>query len=237
MKIPSTEAQNNFGKFLKYVEANEEIIITKQGKAVAKIVPYQEVIKESSVDYSTNSDWVSYEEFLELVENSEQRFELIDGVIYNLASPSYKHQYAIHEIQGAFYNWFKGKECTPLTSPFDVTFPKDENNICVVQPDILVICDKMNIDSDGKYKGSPSLVVEVLSPSTRSKDMLTKLDLYKQCGVKEYWIVDPIHDSILVYSFNDHDIVDSQFYKKKDNHSVQSALFENLEIALQDIFI
>ncbi len=237
MKVPSTEVQNNFGKYLKYAEANEEIIVTKKGKDVAKIVPCHDIIKEGAAEYRTNSDWVSYEEFLELVENSEQRFELIDGVIYNLASPSYKHQYAVHELQGTFYNWFKGKLCTPLTSPFDVTFLKEENNTCVVQPDILVICDKENIDQNGKYKGTPSLVVEVLSPSTRSKDMLKKLDLYKQCGVKEYWIVDPINDSILLYSLADNEITDSKFYKKMDNHSVQSTLFEGLEVALQEIFV
>ncbi|HEY0827204.1 MAG TPA: type II toxin-antitoxin system prevent-host-death family antitoxin [Bacilli bacterium] len=237
MRIPSTEVQNNFGKYLKYAEADEEIIVTKKGKDVAKIVPCRDMIKEGAQEYRTNSDWVSYEEFLELVENSEQRFELIDGVIYNLASPSYKHQYAVHELQGSFYNWFKGKPCVPLTSPFDVTFIKEENNTCVAQPDILVICDKENIDQNGKYKGTPALVAEVLSSSTRSKDMLKKLDLYKQCGVKEYWIVDPINDSILVYSLADDEIIDSKFYKKIDHHSVQSALFEGLEIALKDIFV
>lgn len=74
----------------------------------------------------------------------------------------------------------------PLTSPFDVTFTKEADNIAVVQPDIIIICDKDNLDDKGRYKGTPTLVVEVLSPSTRSKDMLTKLALYKQCGVSEY---------------------------------------------------
>lgn len=109
---------------------------------------------------------------MELTEESEQRFELIDGVIYNLASPSYKHQHVVHELHGTFYNWFKGKRCVPLTSPFDITFFKEEDNICVVQPDIVVICDKDNLDEKGNYKGTPTLVIEVLSPSTRSKDML-----------------------------------------------------------------
>lgn len=88
----------------------------------------------------------------------------------------------------------------PSHTPFDVTFFKEENNICVVQPDIVVICDENNIDEKGEYKGIPALVVEVLSPSSRNKDMLKKLESYKQCGVNEYWIVDPINEHILIYT-------------------------------------
>ncbi|WP_342447736.1 type II toxin-antitoxin system prevent-host-death family antitoxin [Lentibacillus salicampi] len=181
MRVPSTKMQNNFGKYLKFVEAGEEIIVTKSGKDAAEILPCPdtESVREEQPEYRSSGDWVTYAEFLELTETSEQRFELIDGVIYNPASPSYKHQHAVGELYAAFHNWFKGKSCEPLTSPFDVTFVKEENNINVVQPDILVICDKDHLDEKGKYKGAPTLVVEVLSPSTRSKDMLTKLDLYK----------------------------------------------------------
>jgi prevent-host-death family protein len=237
MRITSTEAQNNFGKYLKYTEVNEEIIITRNGKDVAKIVPCSSSVKEGAAEYRTNSEWVTYEEYLELVEKSEHRFELIDGVIYNMASPSYKHQNAVHELHGAFYLWFKGKPCKPLTSPFDVTFIKEENNICVVQPDILVLCDQHNIDQNGKYNGIPDLVVEVLSPSTRGKDLINKLDLYKQCGVKEYWVVDPMNDSIFVYSLSENDIIDFKSYQKNANLTAASVHFHGLEITLSDVFI
>ncbi|MEX2414710.1 MAG: type II toxin-antitoxin system Phd/YefM family antitoxin [Paenibacillaceae bacterium] len=240
MRVPSTEVQNNFGKYLKFAEANEEIIVTKNGKDVATIKvchePVRDWIMEDAAAYKTN-DWITYEQYLELVENSDQRYELIDGVIYNLASPSYKHQHAVHELHGAFYIWFKGKSCTPLTSPFDVTFFKQEDNICVVQPDILVICDKENIDQKGKYKGTPTLVVEVLSPSTRSKDLIKKLDLYKQCEVKEYWIVDPMNEQITIYSLADNDIEDHKSYQKGANPYVESAHFGGLKVALEDLFI
>lgn len=238
MRVPSTKVQNNFGKYLKYVEANEEIIITKNGKDAAKILPYHDAdsVRDEQSEYRSSSGWVTYEEFLELTKESEQRFELIDGVIYNLASPSYKHQLAVGELHATFHNWFKGKTCVPLTSPFDVTFFKEENNICVVQPDIVVICDKENVDDKDKYKGTPTLVVEVLSPSTRSKDMLKKLELYKQCGVKEYWIVDPINEHILVYLLEDNDIKDSKTYSKSARQTVRSDVFEGLEADLQDVF-
>lgn len=241
MIVPSTLIKNNFGKYLKYVEVREEIIITKKGKSVAKLVPCEEqkpeYVTEGSAEYCTKTGWVTYEEFLELTENSEQRFELIDGIVYNLASPAYDHQHAVHEIHGAFYNWFKGKECVPLTSPFDIELVKEEKNICVVQPDIIVICDKKNIGKKGKYSGVPTLVVEILSPSSRSKDMLKKLDLYKQCSVKEYWLVDTDNKQIMVYSLDNNDITGLKVYQKGAVQFVESNCFEGLKAALDDIFI
>ncbi len=241
MRVNSTDVQNNFGKYLKYAEANEDIIVTKNGKDVARITACHEPVRddwimEDAAVYKTN-DFVTYEEFLELVEHSEQRYELIDGVIYDLASPSYKHQHAVNELHGTFYNFFKGKLCTTLTSPFDVTFFKKENNICVVQPDLLVICDKENMDQKGKYKGTPTLVVEVLSPSTRSKDLIKKLDLYKQCGVMEYWIVDPMNEQITIYSLAGNDITDYKTYHKSSNQFVESAHFVGLKVAFEDLFV
>lgn len=204
MRVPSTDMQNHFGKYLKFAEAGEEIIVTKNGRDVAKLTTYTDAnelaLREGAARDTNDNDRVTYEEFLELTEGSEQRYELIDGIVYNLASPSYKHQHAVNELHGTFYNWFKGKPCTPLTSPFDITLEKEKTNICVVQPDLVVICDKDRIDERGKYMGTPDLVIEVLSPSTRSKDMIPKLDLYRQCGVKEYWIVDPMKALVTVYS-------------------------------------
>ena len=236
MRVPSTKVQNNFGKYLKYVEANEEIIVTKKGRDAARIIPCDiEGVAEEAAEYRSSS-WVTYEEYLELAEASDQRFELIDGVIYYMVSPSYDHQRAIHEVQGAFYNWFKGKQCIPLTSPFDVTLIKSEDNICVVQPDIIVICDKENMDKKGKYKGVPTLTVEVLSPSTRSKDMLKKLDLYIQCGVKEYWIIDPKNEQVTVLSQENNEIADSRSYTKGSDSHVKSFHFMGLQVSLEDMF-
>ena len=242
MRVPSAKVRNSFGKYLKYVEANEEIIVTKKGKDIAKIVPCRgtgccgDGMMEEAAEYSTKSGWVTYEEYLELTEASDQRFELIDGVVYNLASPSYAHQNIIHEIHGAFFIWFRGKKCVPLTAPFDVTFFKAKDNICVVQPDILVMCDREKVDKEGKYKGIPTLVVEVLSPSTRSKDMLKKLDLYKQCGVKEYWIVDPKNEQVQVYSLKDNGITDSKAFRKGADTHVKSDYSDGLQVSLDDMF-
>jgi len=237
MRVPSTELQNNFGRYLKYAEAGEEIIVTKNGRDVAKLVktdPSDSMVRDPAYPYRPKSEWVTYEEYLALVEHSEQRYELIDGVLYNLASPTYAHQKAVSELLGRFLEWFKGKPCTPLTSPFDVTLKKAEDNICVVQPDILVICDRENIDASGNYHGVPALVVEVLSPSTSRKDLSAKLELYIACGVKEYWVVDPKNRTVAVYAIGEGDIADYTVFSKDDE--ARSSVFEGLSVPLAELF-
>ncbi|KFN08280.1 type II toxin-antitoxin system prevent-host-death family antitoxin [Paenibacillus macerans] len=240
MRVSSTDMQNNFGKYLKFAEAGEEIIVTKNGKDVAKLTAFtgeddDPFLKEEAARYESG-DWVTYEEFLELTETSEQLFELIDGAVYNLASPSYKHQHAVNELHGTFYLWFKGKPCTPLTSPFDITLKKSKTNICVVQPDLVVICGKDQINQRGKYMGTPELAVEVLSPSTRSKDLIRKLDLYRKCGVKEYWIVDPMKEQVTVFTLTDGEIADVAYYSKSGDPYALSQLYEGLRVSMQDLF-
>jgi prevent-host-death family protein len=237
MKVPSTEVQNNFGKYLKIASELEDVIITRKGREVAKIVPIEErtVIAEEAANYIYNDRWkLSYEEFLKMVENSELRYEYIDGEVYLLASPAYNHQVSVSELFVIFYNWFKGKKCRPLTSPFDVTLTKNKDNINVVQPDIIIICDTDKIDASGKYKGVPALVVEVLSGSTKTKDMVKKLNLYMQTGVREYWIVDPDKKEVTVYCFEKHDIADHDTYMA--DMTVKSKVFNGLEVKLAEIF-
>src|SRR5690554_3353812 len=176
MIITSTEAQNNFGKFLRLVN-EEDIIITKNGKKVARLVKFYKnddyIIREGSSAYSHEGMKVSYEEFLKIARESENRYEYIDGQIYLLASPKVKHQKIVTAMSNELSFWFQNKKCFPLTSPLDVTLYKGgEPN--VVQPDLLVICDQENIKDDDTYLGTPALGVEVLSESTRSKDIIKK---------------------------------------------------------------
>jgi prevent-host-death family protein len=240
MKVPSTDAQNNFGKYLKYAEAGEEIVVTRKGKDVARIVPCEPtgggLLREGAAEYAAGSVKMSYEDFLELSEKSEQRFELIDGVVYNLASPTFDHQRIVGELYVSFYNWFKGKSCIVLVSPFDVTLFKSEDNPSVVQPDLLVMCDRHNVDAKGKYRGTPELVVEVLSVSTRSKDMLVKLDLYMQSGVREYWVVNPFNEEIHVYKFEEGELTDNRAFIRRAAEIASSFCFEGLQVELAGVF-
>jgi prevent-host-death family protein len=236
--ISTTEIQNNFGKYLKLSE-QEKVIITKNGKRVAMLVPYTEnkddecsMVGEGSPVYSGGIH-VTYEEFLKITAESENRYEYVDGQIFLLASPLYPHQKAVREIFGEFIAWFRGKDCEPLISPFDVTLHK-EQNVNVVQPDIFVICDREKIDGQGKYRGIPTLVVEVLSDSTRSKDLVKKLDLYMESGIKEYWVVNTSTAEIYIYVFADKDIESIVTYKGEE--TAKSIVFNGLGVHLEQVF-
>jgi Uma2 family endonuclease len=111
-----------------------------------------------------------------------------------MASPTLNHQIVVGEITGHFHNYFKEKHCRSLTAPLDIRLfgyaTKFEEDPNVVQPDVIVICDTAKVSEDNKYEGTPTLVAEVLSPSTKSENMVIKLNLYMKNGVREYWIVD-----------------------------------------------
>lgn len=243
MIVTTTEVQNNFGKHLK-LALEEEIIITRNGKKIAKLVKYEggkEIketeVKEGAVSYGYDGMKVSYEEFKKISEASDSRYEYIDGRIYLLASPVVNHQRIIRNILVKLDSWFDNQACEPFTSPFDVTLyrgEKEEKNINIVQPDILVICDQENINKDDRYMGIPDLVIEVLSKTNKNHDFIRKLDLYRTTGIKEYWIVNPFSKEIGVYTFSEKNIEEIISFKKKEK--INSAVFEGLQISLSDIF-
>jgi Uma2 family endonuclease len=116
-----------------------------------------------------------------------------------------------------------------------VTLYKSKENINVVQPDIIVMCDTNKVDSKGKYKGVPTLVVEVLSPSTRTKDMNKKFELFRMTGVLEYWMVDVEKKTIYVYRFEENSVVDYKVFANVD--TAESSVFDGLKVSLQEVFI
>lgn len=236
MIVSTTEVQNNFGKYLSLVE-QENIIITKNGKRVARLLKYYEdddyIIREGSSVYSHEGMKVSYEEFIKIVRESENRYEYIDSEIYLLASPKVRHQKIVMTLSSRFFIWFEGKRCYPLNSPLDVTLYKDEEPN-IVQPDILVICDQEQINDNDTYTGTPTLIVEVLSQSTKSKDIIKKLDLYRTSGVEEYWIVNPFSEEVNIYLFKDREIERIITFKKEE--TAESISFKGLKIDLKEVF-
>lgn len=136
----------------------------------------------------------------------ERRVELIDGVIYDMASPTTMHQILADEICSALKNYVRSHKgvCMPLTSPVDVQLDCDDKTM--VQPDIVVICDRSKFQS-GRIYGAPDLIVEVLSPSTRKKDMYIKAEKYLNAGVREYWIIDSKYKRIYVHCYEKEDFM------------------------------
>lgn len=176
---------------------------------------------------------ITYEEFLKVDVNSDDNLEFIDGKIYLLAAPSVEHQTVVTNLSTEFGIYFKSKKCRHFVAPFDVVL-KDEEKTHKVQPDLTVICDKKGL-GEQNYTGVPTLVVEVLSPSTASNDFIKKMGLYMKLGVKEYWIISPKNSIVHIFTLKeDRFYSEPTIYSKED--VVKSSTFEDLEIKLNDIF-
>lgn len=130
--------------------------------------------------------------------SEERRIELIDGVIYDMGAPTYIHQMIAGQLYRKLYDYIdrQGGDCIPLQAPLDVQL--DCNDKTVVQPDIMIVCSRDKF-KDGRIIGAPDFVAEILSESTKKKDLTIKLGKYTEAGVREYWIIDPDKKRILVY--------------------------------------
>ena len=159
-----------------------------------------------------------------------ERAELIDGTIYMMAPPSRVHQ----EIAGSIYSeikqYIRHKKgtCKPYIAPFAVFL--NENDETYVEPDIAVVCDHSKLNDKGCL-GAPDLIIEVVSPSSKKLDYYTKLVLYRDSGVREYWIVDPVRESILVYLLEQNEA--PVIYRFTDMISVN--IFDDLSIVLDSL--
>ena len=129
------------------------------------------------------------------------RAELIDGIMYDMATPSASHQKMAVDFITDIINYIrsnKGK-CEAFVAPFAVFLSDDDINY--VEPDIAVICDKDKLDDKGCH-GAPDFIIEIVSPSSTNMDYMIKLFKYRSAGVKEYWIVDPMKKVIRTYLFD-----------------------------------
>ncbi len=140
----------------------------------------------------------------------ERRVELINGVFYDMSAPTVFHQKILGELFLLFRECADAHEgeCEVCLSPCDVRL--DCDNRTMVQPDLFVVCRPYDLNAKA-FDGAPDLTLEILSPSTRAKDMLLKLHKYQSAGVKEYWIVDPDHSTILVYDLRSDDFYPNQY--------------------------
>ena len=148
----------------------------------------------------------------------DRRVELIDGVFYDMASPGYVHQAALGELYSLFRECIQQHHmaCQAFVSPCDVRLDKDDYTM--VQPDMIVICGKSKSEliRAARYEGAPDLVVEILSPSTQTRDQYLKLHKYRHAGVREYWIVDIDHQTVIVHRFGSEDDCTSERYSFTD---------------------
>lgn len=129
-----------------------------------------------------------------------RRAELIDGQIYDMAPPSTRHQRILSFLHLEIGNYIRAHNglCEVFPAPFAV-FPFADDESKYLEPDLSVVCDQNKITEHG-CNGAPDWIIEIVSLGSRSMDYYTKLSLYRSAGVREYWIVDPIKQTVLVYA-------------------------------------
>jgi Uma2 family endonuclease len=158
------------------------------------------------------------------------RAELIDGSFFFMEAPSANHQILIMELGFRLKSYIKeqGTSCRVFLSPFDAK--PDEDNMTIVQPDVMVICNKDKVNQK-RIEGAPDLIIEISSPASSRLDYIKKLNKYLDTGVREYWIVDPEKERVTVYRFQVED--NPLIYTFMDQIPV--GIFENLLIDFKEI--
>lgn len=170
------------------------------------------------------------------------REELINGKVVAMSPAASNHNRIAGDIYGIFWSYLRGKKCEPFGDGEAVYLTEVEHFI----PDFMVVCDPDKVKSNGVH-GAPDLVVEVLSPGTTKNDRGRKMDVYGQCGVREYWIVIPNEKTVEQYIQDNgrlvlHDVyfIPPDYTPEKELAEIakefQCSLFDDLTIRLEDIF-
>jgi Uma2 family endonuclease len=176
---------------------------------------------------------LTYDDLLALPEDG-LRHELIDGEHYVTAAPNIKHQTVVMNLGVAIGSWVKAHDCGRLfNAPCDVVFsPKD-----VVEPDLLFISrERLGLLTELNVQGAPDLVIEVVSPSTRTRDEGIKRRLYERMGVREYWLADPLFDTVQVYRRAGEALLFVAELSAEAGDVLTTPLLPGLELPLAEIF-
>jgi Uma2 family endonuclease len=189
-------------------------------------------ITERKLDSYTYKDYAAFPD--------DMRCEIIDGEVFMMSpAPSFNHQTISLNIAAAFTNKLKGKKCKPGIAPLDVFLDYGgEINNCqvIVQPDVVVVCDKNKMDKRG-ILGSPDLVIEVVSPFSVKHDTRIKSELYERFNVPEYWLVFPELFTIITNYFEENIYQSKSYiYEKGMEIIIESKAIAGLTINLSEIF-
>ena len=178
------------------------------------------------------------------------RAEVFDGEIFYMASPSQEHQTLLTELLVSIRNYLQRKkgECFVFPTPFDVKL--SDRPLTIVQPDIMIICDKTKLDGK-RCNGAPDFIIEIISPGNPADDYIRKLYYYQKFGVREYWIADPANRMVEQYFLVDGVLQLNAIYAVYRDWEIRQmteeeraamvtrfkcSLFDDFEIALEDIF-
>lgn len=191
------------------------------------------LVKEPDLSYGnyTYADYLTWD--------MEEMVELIKGKVFKkaAAAPKRIHQWLAGNLHTELNLFLKGKKCQAYIAPFDVRLPvkskKDDKIYTVVQPDICVVCEMEKLDDRGCL-GAPDLVVEVLSPGNKQLELQHKYEVYEESGVKEYWLMDPEGQTVLIYTLIDGRYQTSRLMTTGD--IVKSSVISGFELDLGVFF-
>ena len=174
----------------------------------------------------------TYADYLEW--EGPERYQLINGEAYMMASPSVSHQAVVMGLSSKFDVWLQGKPCKVFAAPLDVRlFPKkDRSDNTVFQPDLLVVCDSKKL-SKKSVDGPPDLIIEIMSPSNTHSQLFYKFNYYLKAGVKEFWVIDPEERIVNVHIYNKGRYFTTLY---KDDDHIPVSILPGLEIALEDVW-
>jgi Uma2 family endonuclease len=174
----------------------------------------------------------TYADYLEW--EGPERYQLLQGEAFMLASPTVEHQAISMELSLQFARFLAGKPCQVFASPLDVRpFPQeDRKDDTVVQPDLLVVCDSAKL-SKGSVDGAPDLVIEILSPSNGQKELFLKFQIYLDAGVREYWVIDGEGKQVQVHVYEDGHYISSVY---KEDAVIPVSILPPLSIDLKTLW-
>jgi Uma2 family endonuclease len=169
-----------------------------------------------------------------------ERVELIKGFIVKMSpAPSKTHQVISRKITRHLDRYFENKPCGFFVAPFDVRLlnykknQKDNKIYTVVQPDLCVVCDLEKLDEKGCL-GAPDLVIEILSPGNSKHELGEKFKLYEENQIKEYWIIEPFENTILIYTLQNNKYIGMK--PCIEGEKITSPLFPELDFEIEKIF-
>ena len=164
---------------------------------------------------------------------ADSRYELLDGELTMVPAPNLKHESVRSRLGRELINFIVEHKLGELFyAPCDVLLSNND----IVQPDLLFVSrEREHLLSGGRnVQGAPDLVVEILSPSTAERDRGEKRELYSKHGVTEYWLVDPMAETVEIHRLQGDILIPSRTFRR--NETLRSELFPGLEINLDEVF-
>jgi Uma2 family endonuclease len=176
---------------------------------------------------------LTYGDYLHLPEDGK-RHELIDGDHYVTPSPTPRHQLVLANLGGILYAYLREHPLGRIyPAPLDVVLSDSD----VVQPDLLFLAgERGDLVTERNLQGAPDLVIEVLSESTRRTDEITKRHLYERHGVREYWVIDPVLETVKIYRLTGEGFRREAELSTEAHDRLSTPLLPGLSVPLDEIF-